>query len=95
MTAFRADLGALEDLVVGLAGFEQRAEAVCAEVDARVRRLHVEWTGWAASEHLAAHRQWMEGAARMRSAVDRLRSAVAGAHGNYASAAAANVAMWG
>ena len=95
MTDFHADLGALEGLVARLAAFERRAESVTSGIDVQMQRLHGEWTGWAAAEHLAAHRQWVEGAARMRAAADELRSLVATAHGNYLAAATANGRMWG
>jgi WXG100 family type VII secretion target len=94
VTGFRADLASLSDLVARLALFETRADALAAELDARVRRLHGDWTGPAAAAHQAAHREWLDGAARMRAAARELRSAVATAHANYAAAASANTRMW-
>lgn len=94
MTDFHADLGALEDLLARLAAFERQAESLTSGIDVQMQRLHGEWTGWAAAEHLAAHRQWADGAARMRAAAAELRSAVATAHGNYLAATTTNARMW-
>ena len=95
MTSFRADLGALDELVARLRTFERGAESLCDEVTAQVARLHGEWSGPAAAEHEAAHRQWAEGAARMRSAVVALQAVVATAQANYAASGTANARMWG
>jgi uncharacterized protein YukE len=94
VTGFRADLDALAELVARLAAFDGRADALGADLDVQVRRLHGEWGGPAAQTHLAAHEQWTAGAAQMRAAVLALRSVVATAQANYGAAAAANVRMW-
>ncbi len=95
MTAFRADLDALAELVARLAAFDVRAEELGADLDAQVRRLHGQWSGPAAQAHLSAHERWTNGAVHMRAAARELRSVVVTAQANYGSAAAANVRMWG
>jgi WXG100 family type VII secretion target len=94
VSGFRADLNRLADLVERMISFEGRAAALAADLDAQASRLHGEWSGAAAAGHLAAHRDWLDGAARMRGALRELRSAVSVAQGNYAAAAEANVRMW-
>lgn len=91
---FRADLVALSDLVARLEAFDARAEALAADLDSQVRRLHGEWAGRSADAHLAAHREWLAGARQMRAAAGELRSAVAVARANYAAAVSANARMW-
>jgi WXG100 family type VII secretion target len=95
VNGFRADLDRLSDLVERMISFETCAEALAADLDAQARRLHGEWSGAAASAHLAAHRAWLDGAVRMRTALGELQSAVSTASGNYCAAAAANSRMWG
>jgi len=92
--AFSVDLGGLEDLIARMAGFEQRAESLAADVESQVNRLHADWSGRAAEEHRAAHRHWRHGAGEMQAAATELRHVVATAHGNYAAAVAANARMW-
>jgi WXG100 family type VII secretion target len=94
MTRFRADLAGLADLVTRLDAFESRAASLVSDLDSQVRCLEGEWTGSAATAHAAAHREWVDGAARMRVAARALRSAVATAHANYAAAVSANLRMW-
>lgn len=95
MTAFRADLAALDALIARLRAFEAGAQTVLTDLESSVERLHVDWSGWAAHEHSSAHREWAEGAARMHAAVSGLRSVVSTAHGNYAVSSSANARMWG
>ena len=61
---------------------------------ARVRELHVSWTGGAALAHAAAHAQWSAAAAEVQDALAVLRSIAATAHRNYAAATLANRRMW-
>jgi WXG100 family type VII secretion target len=94
MTGFRADLAGLDELVAGLAAFDERASTLLTRVDEAVRRTQADWSGWAADEYCEAHRRWTAGAARMREAVAHLRRDVHAAHDHYAAAADANVRMW-
>jgi WXG100 family type VII secretion target len=91
---FAVDLERLDGIVSKLAGFEQTLERRIADVDARVQRIHGVWCGDAAAAHLAAHREWMDGARRMRTALAEIAEAAATAHANYSAAVAANKQMW-
>lgn len=94
MTGYAVDLEQLDLLVGRLAAFEQALEGVRDDVESRMRRLGVMWTGLAAAEHQAAASTWAAGEATARSALRELRSAVATARANYAAALQANAAMW-
>lgn len=94
MTGYAVDLEQLDLLVGRLAAFEQALEGVRDDVDSRMRRLGVVWTGLAADEHQAAAATWAAGEASARAGLRELRSAVATAQANYAAALQANAAMW-
>ncbi len=94
MTGYAVDLEQLDMLVGRLAAFEQALEGVRDDVESRMRRLGVVWTGRAAVEHQQAHVTWATGEADTRDALVALRSAVATARANYAAALQANAAMW-
>jgi uncharacterized protein YukE len=55
--------------------------------------LHDAWAGNAAAAHRAQHDEWMVGAAQMREALARLRTAAENAHQRYTDAARLNVEM--
>lgn len=95
MTAFRADLDALDDLVARLRAFDGRAEQLGADLDTDARRLEGCWTGAAAAEHSEAHQSWLAAHRRICAAADELARLVRTAHANYSAAAAANARMWG
>ena len=89
------DLEHLDAVVSHLQAFDRRIEGELAELDARIDRLQAMWHGSAADAQHAAHRQWLEGAAKMRAGLQAMRLAGATAHANYSAAIAANTAMWG
>jgi ESAT-6 family protein len=91
---FAVDTELLQDVVDRMAAFETCLEQQLADVEARVSRLHVAWSGDAAAEHLRAHREWLAGARQMREALATLRAIGATAHANYTAAVAANRQMW-
>lgn len=92
--AFRVDPQALADAVRRMATFQRVAEDTIAEIDSRVTRLHMSWTGEAATAHAEAHRHWARGEAMMREALAQLEKAATTAHGNYTGAMSANLGMW-
>ena len=94
MSALHADLDGLLALTERLVGLQRRIETLASELDGQVCALHDQWSGAAAAAHLQAHRQWREGAERMRAAADELRGFVRCAHVNYSTAVAANARMW-
>ena len=93
-TPFVVDLEALQRVIDRLASFEAFAEERTGDVDTRVSRLHLSWSGHAAAAHRDAHTEWMRGAREMRDGVAAMRSAASTAHGNYGSAVSANLTMW-
>jgi WXG100 family type VII secretion target len=94
MSAYRADLDALMDLVAQIEAFTARAEALGDELDGEVHRLQARWRGAAADAHGSAHDRWRSSAAQLRAVADELRDVVAVAHRNYSSAASVNLRMW-
>lgn len=94
MSRLAVELDRLGELVDRMALFEAQLERVRDEVDARIRALHVSWTGEAATRQASAHAQWRTGAAEVHHVLVALRSIAAGAHANYAAAAVANRRMW-
>ena len=92
--AFRVDLEQLELLVERLTAVESQLSEVHDEVETRLRRLRVVWTGRAAAEHQLAHQRWAGGSAEVHEALARLREIARIAHGNYSAAVIANRAMW-
>jgi WXG100 family type VII secretion target len=95
MAGFVVDLEQLDEAVTRMSAFEQTIEEQLQTLDAAIVRLQSLWSGAAADAQLAAHREWLAGAQRMRAGLAKMRTAAATAHGNYGSAIQANVAMWG
>lgn len=93
-SAFHVDLEALRSAAELLDKFEKSAEQFVADVEGRVKTMHVDWQGATAAAHLEAQKRWTAGADEMRSAVSQLRAILATAHGNYGSATAVNATMW-
>ncbi|OBF87924.1 hypothetical protein A5791_18520 [Mycobacterium sp. 852002-51163_SCH5372311] len=93
-TAFHVDLVALNSAAELFDSFEKSAEQFLADVERKVKSLHIDWQGETAAAHLEAQRRWTAGAQEMHTAVGQLRAILTAAHSNYGSAAAANTAMW-
>lgn len=91
---FRVDPASLSDAVARMAEFGRHAEAMIAEIESLVTRLHVTWTGEGAASHAEAHRHWAGGEAMMREALAQLRSAGHSAHTNDTAVMSANQSMW-
>lgn len=94
MTDFHVDLPLLDSTTRDLEKFEDFIDAKLADLDRVVEHLHVTWTGQAAAAHAQAHREWREGADRMRQGLLAMRTAARVAHHNYHGAATANQTMW-
>jgi WXG100 family type VII secretion target len=95
MAGFVVDLEQLDEAVARMSAFERSIEEQLQTLDASIARLQSLWSGAAADAQLAAHREWLAGAQRMRAGLAQMRTAAATAHSNYGSAVQANVAMWG
>lgn len=94
MTSFRVDLEQLDLLVERMSALEADLSDVHDDVESRMRRLQVVWSGRAAAEHQVAFQRWSSGAASAHEALVRLREIARAAHGNYGAAVTANRAMW-
>jgi WXG100 family type VII secretion target len=79
----------------GEADFDRHLEDALEQADARVNRLHANWSGAAAAAHRAAHDEWKHGAEEMRAALAVMRRIAKTTHANYTGAASANSSMWG
>ena len=95
MSGYGVDTDALAGVVTDVAASGRALEGLAADVEQQVRDLHDAWTGRAADAHAAAHHEWAQGLAEMRTALAGLRRAAGAAHDHYAGAAAANEALWG
>lgn len=71
MTAFAADLEALQNAIDRMTAFERVLDDRLEEVDARATRLQASWSGVAAAEYGDAHRRWLRGAREMHTALAR------------------------
>ncbi len=88
--SYRVDLEHLEQVtarVHGLAGF---VEDSLAGLDARIATAHQQWSGAAAEEHTAAHRDWMHAATTVQDGIAAMHAAAKTAHDAYTATAAAN-----
>jgi WXG100 family type VII secretion target len=94
MTVLAANLSMLQEIVDCAAGVERILAEQVDALDARARRVQSVWTGTAADEYSAVHARWASGARDMHAALAAVRQIVTTAHGNYASAVSANLAMW-
>lgn len=94
MTRFSVDLDELDSVIGDLSRFEATLSEQLAQIDGEIERLHLTWTGAAATAQSAAHRRLMEGAREMHEALGRMREAAQLAHRNYSAAAQANARMW-
>ncbi len=93
--AYSVDLAELDRCVSRLSAFETFIDGKIDELDQRVQQIQSVWSGAAADAQLAAHREWLAGAADMKAGLVQLRRAAATAHANYTAARTANLKMWG
>lgn len=94
MTRLVVDLDGLADLVDRMQLFADQLARTRDDADQRVAHLHLRWTGEAADQQAQAHQAWAHAASELQAALVVLRSIATTAHGNYASASAANRRMW-
>ena len=92
--AFEVDAEALLDVVDRMAACEAGLRELAADLEVRIRALHLTWQGEAAEAHIVAQTTWDRGFHDMRAALDQMRSAAHTAHGNYTSAADTNLRLW-
>jgi len=91
---FLVDSDELDSVIADLERCERNLEAMADRLERHVRDLHSVWEGMAAEAQKEAQQEWEQGMRDMREALAALRGAARTAHGNYTSAAKANVQMW-
>lgn len=87
-------LQTLDDVVSKLGAFGSDITAQLDELEQRVARLHVQWSGASATAHRKAHGEWSEGARQMAEGVDRMRRAASSAHAAFTDAARQNKSLF-
>jgi WXG100 family type VII secretion target len=92
--SYAVDLELASSVMSSLCTVEAQLSEVVVDLRWRVDRLHTTWAGTAAAAHLEAHSAWEASYAEMHAALVVMRRCVRTAADNYASAAAANAAMW-
>jgi WXG100 family type VII secretion target len=92
--AFEVDVDELLHVVDRMAACEGAFSDLAADLERRIRELHVTWQGDAAEAHQQAQAAWDHGFRDMRDALGRMRGAAHTAHGNYTAAADTNLRMW-
>lgn len=90
----RVDRAQLAEVMEEMAKVTKSVDELLESTDRSVSRLHLTWTGEAASAHAQAHEKWVKAARQMHEALDDLRVIGLTAHANYNSAVEANLKMW-
>jgi WXG100 family type VII secretion target len=90
----RVDLEWLEEHEDELARTARRLDALIEDLDRGLERVTQAWTGLAFDRFGQVFRQWRSDSAELRQSLQRLRSVVGTAHGNYSAARQANLRMW-
>lgn len=91
---FAVDLELLVAGIEALLACEQTCDESLVDVRRDIARLHLAWSGDAASAQAEAQRGWESGFGQMREGLAAMRAAAATAHDNYRAAVKTNVAMW-
>ena len=91
---FRVNLETLTEAIRRMEAFDLKVEEWLEQVDQQVARLHLSWSGLAASAQRADHEQWVRSKEEMREALARLRTAADVARVNYSGAVETNQTMW-
>ncbi|EFV15054.1 WXG100 family type VII secretion target [Segniliparus rugosus] len=89
-----ADLDQMDSTVSRMEAFENQVQSWTEEIDAEVKKLHVSWSGDAASAQQADHDRWTKDAQAAKEALEKLKAVMRKAHENYTGANTANKAMW-
>jgi len=94
VTAHRADLDAMREVVDALAARLGLLEELADRLAWDAARLAPTWDGEASSAHTMARTRWESGFAQMRAALADMRAAVRAAREHYEAAAEVNLARW-
>lgn len=93
-SGFGVDLDELLASIDQMARCGDDLDALLDEVGRAVARLHLTWSGSAATAQAAAQAEWESGFREMRAALAVMRDAADTAHGSYSSAVSTNLRMW-
>ncbi len=92
---FAVDATDLHWVIGELSTCESDLRDLAVDLAKQITTLHSTWQGQAAMAQRIAQAEWEHGFLGMREALADLRAAAQLAHGNYQSAASANLEMWG
>lgn len=92
--SYTVDVEALADAVRILTGYADHCSEQLVAVEKLVSSSHLRWTGEAAGEYEARHRDWVQRADSMRQHVVAVRDRGAAAAAAYDAALAANLKMF-
>jgi WXG100 family type VII secretion target len=92
--AYSLDADDLASVIDEIARGHAALNELAADLDRRIRDLHLTWDGESAQAHRLAHANWDQAFGEMRDALARMRQAADTAHRNYSSAAAVNHQLW-
>ena len=87
----------VDELRAVVAAMTAQSAALCDladEVEAASTSLHAQWSGMASDAHVTVHMRWAGEFTQMRNALTELHTIGSTAADNYATAVAANVAIW-
>ncbi|WP_019929063.1 WXG100 family type VII secretion target [Nocardia sp. BMG111209] len=91
---YRVDLDRLQQLIDDTAKLESAIESTAADLDDRIDRLHVQWTGAGAAAHRAAHNDQIASITAMQQALSALRQELTVARNAYHRVGTVNLQMW-
>ncbi|MGL6236356.1 MAG: WXG100 family type VII secretion target [Segniliparus sp.] len=89
-----ADLDQMDSTVSRMEAFENQVQSWLDEIDHEIAKLHLTWSGDAASAQKADHDRWTKDMQDAKAALESLKTVMRQAHTNYQGANTANTAMW-
>ncbi|WP_216894697.1 WXG100 family type VII secretion target [Nocardia alni] len=87
---YRVDLEHLDQVTTHIANLRGFVADSLTGLDQRISAAHQQWSGAAAEKHLAAHREWMNAAQRIKDGIETMHTAAKTAHAAYTDGLAAN-----
>jgi WXG100 family type VII secretion target len=94
MSTLVVDFAALDRLRTAIEQSIQDAEQHLTTLDSQVRQVAQNWLGAAAEGFQRTIADWTSGRQDLQRQLEYLRTLVAAAYDNHASAVATNIAMW-
>lgn len=91
----RVELAALAELTSELSGQADNLESLLTQLDAGMKRFEASWEGQARNRFGSVFAQWRQASSDLHQALKDMHHVTGTAHGNYHSAEAANLRIWG